>query len=407
MSIDDSNYFLRLDYVHPKIVAQILLEKKYPKGFKGWILKNEIRPVDIYCYLYAKYGPPNGFMNFLKSNSSDNLVHWEWTLINDDGVVQIQGQLYRTEIHLLGTFNRPAITKQSLIDQLRDDLKNYGKQMKEIRLQLEKWTEFVNPFQTIQSTIEIQIKKLRELNLQPSEDKLHTPTSRDEIATYAERFSVMAEKYTFGTGLAFGLRCMMPVLAETFLNLLIFVLAKKDIRADVSKYKSFVSDTIQNRLSLLHVNCIGFVKPVDHAHEACRSFYQLMNDRNDLLHGNFNVSKLKIGDVYFNGNTPVKQKYEDFWDDTIGIKIASVKLERIEGSYSAVQGFIAYLMSLLSPKVCEGIDVLMSQRDLGYNEKLSRLGVLFSARAIEGFLFFEDEFLDGRFTSAFGASQQN
>lgn len=396
MSMDDADYFLRLDYVHPKFLVKILLEKRYPKGFKGWILKNEIKPVDIYCYLYAKYGPPNGLMNFLRSDSSDNLVHWEWTLMNDDGLIQIQGQLYKTEIHLLGTFNRHAITKQSLIKQFRSELKKYGAQMKGVRLQLEKWTEFVNPFQTIQSTIELQIKKLRELNLQPSQDKVHTPSSKDEMATYAERFSVMAEKYTFGAGLAFGLRCMMPVLAETFLNLLIFVLAKKDIRDNELIYRSFVSETIQNRLNMLHVNCLGFEKPVDHAHQACRSFYQLMSDRNDLLHGNFNISKLKIGDVYFNGKAPIKQKYDDLWEDTIGVTIASVKLERIEANYSTVQAFIAYLMSLLAPKVSETIDTLMSQRDLGYNEKLSRLGVLFSARAMEGFLFFEDEFEDGK-----------
>lgn len=396
MSMDDADYFLRLDYVHPKFLVKILLEKKYPKGFKGWIIKNEIKPVDIYCYLYAKYGPPNGLMNFLRSDSSDNLVHWEWTLMNDDGLIEIQGQLYKTEIHLLGTFNRQAITKQSLIKQFRSELKKYGAQMKAVRLQLEKWTEFVNPFQTIQSTIEIQIKKLRELNLQPSQDKVHTPSSKDEMATYAERFSVMAEKYTFGAGLAFGLRCMMPVLAETFLNLLIFVLTKKDIRDDEPRYRGFVSETIQARLNMLHVNCIGFERPVDHAHEACRRFYQLMSDRNDLLHGNFNIGKLKIGDVYFNGKTPIKQKYDDLWEDTVGVTIASVKLERIEANYSTVQAFIAYLMSLLAPKVSETIDTLMSQRDLGYNEKLSRLGVLFSARAMEGFLFFEDEFEDGK-----------
>ncbi|MND97413.1 hypothetical protein D3C80_897320 [compost metagenome] len=189
---------------------------------------------------------------------------------------------------------------------------------------------------------------------------------------------------------------MMPVLAETFMNLLIFVLAKKDIRDNEPMYRSFVSETIQNRLNMLHVNCLGFEKPVDHAHQACRSFYQLMNDRNDLLHGNFNISKLKIGDVYFNGKSPIKQKYDDLWEDTIGVTIASVKLERIEANYTTVQAFIAYLMSLLAPKVSETIDTLMSQRDLGYNEKLSRLGVLFSARAMEGFLFFEDEFEDGK-----------
>lgn len=394
MEIDDSNYFLKLDYIHPAFLARILTEKKYPKGFRGWMLKNEIKPIDMYCYLYAKYGPPNGFMNFLKSDSSNNLVHWEWSFMNDDGLVMIQGQLFRTEVHLLGTFNRPAITKQNLISQIRDDLKKYGKQIKAIRTQLEKWTEFVNPYQTIESTIETQIKKLRELNLQPSNDKVHTPTSMEELKTYSERFSAMAEKYTFGTGLAFGVRCMLPVLAETFINLLIFSLAKKEIKEDDVKYKSIVSDTITNRLNLLHVHCQGFAQEVDHAHRACRNFYQLMSDRNDLLHGNFNVNKLKIGEVYFNGKTPVKYEYGDLWEDTIGTSIESVKLERIEDNYTAVKNFISYLISLLRPDIQTIIKMLMSHRDLGYNEKMSKLGVLFSTRAIEGFLFFESEFAE-------------
>lgn len=394
MEIDDSNYFLKLEYIPPTFLAKILTEKKYPKGFKGWMLKNEIKPIDMYCYLYAKYGPPNGFMNFLKSDSSDNLVHWEWSFMNDDGLVMIQGQIFRTEIHLLGTFNRPAITKRNLISQIRNDLKNYGKEIKVIRAKLEKWTEFINPFQTIESTIEMQIKKLRELSLQPSNDKVHTPTSMEELKTYSERFSAAAEKYTFGTGLAFGLRCMLPVLAETFINLLIFCLAKKEIKDDEVKYKSIVSDTITNRLNTLHVHCQGFAKEVDHTHRACRNFYQLMSDRNDLLHGNFNVNKLKIGEVYFNGRTPVKYEYGDMWKDTIGTSIESVKLERLEDNYTAVKDFIYYLISLLKPDVQTIIKILMDHRDLGYNEKQSKLGVLFSKRAIEGFLFFESEFVD-------------
>lgn len=133
---------------------------------------------------------------------------------------------------------------------------------------------------------------------------------------------------------------MLPVMAETFINLLIFSLANRELKIDKQKYQSFVSDTITNRLKLLHVHCQGFELQVDHAHNACRDFYQLMNDRNDLLHGNFNVQKLKIGEVYFSGKTPVKYEYGDLWDDTIGISANSVKLGQIENSY-------AWLKSLL------------------------------------------------------------
>lgn len=118
-----------------------------------------------------------------------------------------------------------------------------------------------------------------------------------------------------------------------------------------------------------------------------------MNDRNDLLHGNFNVNKLKIGEVYFNGNVPVKYEYGDLWQDTLGVRIESVKLEHIEANYSVAQEFISYLLSLLSEGVKDQIRHIMSVRGLGYNEKMSRMGVLFSSRATEGFMFFESEFI--------------
>lgn len=40
------------------------------------------------------------------------------------------------------------------------------------------------------------------------------------------------------------------------------------------------------------------------------------------------------------------------------------------------------------------VEILMTHRDLGYNQKLDRLGVLFSSRAIKGFMFFESEFTE-------------
>lgn len=50
MEIDDTDYFLKLDYIQPTLLVRVLAEKKYPKGFKGWMLKNEIKPIDMYCF---------------------------------------------------------------------------------------------------------------------------------------------------------------------------------------------------------------------------------------------------------------------------------------------------------------------------------------------------------------------
>ncbi|MFW3167635.1 hypothetical protein WBQ28_24475 [Pseudomonas syringae pv. syringae] len=392
MKSEPSDYFLKLEAIHPKLLIEIFIEKSQPKGFRAWFLKNEIKPVDLYCYLYAKYGPPNGIMNLLRGDSSENMVHWEWALFNDDGLIMIQGHNFRTDIQFLGDFKHRHISKGNFITQIKTDLKNYGKRMSLVRTQLEKWIEFVNPFHNIQSTIETQILKLSELKLSPENDRVPSPTSAEELSTYQERFSEASQKYIFGTGLAFGLRCMLPVLAETFINLLIFVLTKNDIKLNTEMYKSFVSDTINNRLKSLHTNCVGFDKPVDDSNIACRGFYQLMNDRNDLLHGNFNLEKLKIGDVYFNGKVPVFYEYGDLWEDTIGVTIEAVKLQNIEKSYDTVKAFIAYLLSLLSPDKKVLVEDVMMTRDLGYYEKYKRLGILFPNTTIDTIGYFESEF---------------
>lgn len=59
------DYFLKLEALHPSCLAKILLGEKLPKGGGVWEFTNEIKPIDLYCYLYAKYGQPNGMQNFL------------------------------------------------------------------------------------------------------------------------------------------------------------------------------------------------------------------------------------------------------------------------------------------------------------------------------------------------------
>lgn len=71
------NYFLGLEAIHPSCLVKILQGDKLPKNGEMWEFTNEIKPLDLYCYLYAKYGPPNGIQNFLRSDDSDNLIHWE------------------------------------------------------------------------------------------------------------------------------------------------------------------------------------------------------------------------------------------------------------------------------------------------------------------------------------------
>ena len=147
------DYFLNLEAVHPSCLAKILLGDKLPKGGEVWEFTNEIKPIDLYSYLYAKYGQPNGMQNFFRSDDSDNLIHWEWALAGEYGLTLIQGHNFRTEVHLIGDFKGKALTLESFITQIKSDIGNYGRLISELRKDLEKWTQFVNPYQRISSAV--------------------------------------------------------------------------------------------------------------------------------------------------------------------------------------------------------------------------------------------------------------
>lgn len=39
------------------------------------VVQNLVSPLDLYTYLKARFGEPNGMQNLLRSNDSDNIFH--------------------------------------------------------------------------------------------------------------------------------------------------------------------------------------------------------------------------------------------------------------------------------------------------------------------------------------------
>ena len=165
------NYFLELEAVHPSCLAKIITGDKLPKKATIWEFTNEIKPIDLYCYLHAKYGTPNGLQNFLRNDSSDNFIHWEWSLAGNFGIVSVQGHNFRTEVHLIGEHDGKGLTLEDFIKQIKSDFANHGKSMSSVRAELEKWTRFLNPYHRINSVVTKNIKSLNGLDIKVDADR--------------------------------------------------------------------------------------------------------------------------------------------------------------------------------------------------------------------------------------------
>ena len=383
MSIS-SDFLSCLKCTDPNSVMECFSTKDNFDKRKTWILFNEVRPVDLYCYLWARFGRPNGIQNFLRGDTSDNLIHWDWTLSSKYGRLIFLGMNFRTEVILLGNFPFTEDDKEEFVCRLKEDFSNFGKKMSEVRSKiLEKWTEFVNPYHRIKQAVELLLKEVKNLSLEPSKEAIPSVLDFSDMATFKTRWEEVAGRYSKGFGICFGIRSMLPVMAEAFVNLLLFVLMKEDIKRDVRLRENVIRQPIDIRIKSLHHTCIGFEQSVDYSHPACKKYHSFVNERNDLLHGNVVIEKLRFNEVFFNERVPVFQEYRSMWERSFGVEGRAVGLDRLDLEVKTVYEFITYVLSCLSFEVKNYIDLIMQTRDLGFNEETGRLGILFPGYLVD------------------------
>lgn len=377
-----SDFLSSLISPHPKVILdRINPETKISNSATVWTWRDEVSPVDLYCYLVARFGEPNGLLSLLRTNDSDNLIHWHWMLDHPLGELQFIGMSYRTEVWISLDADIQSNDSEFMISLIKADFAKWGKQKAEIKKRLELWTEFVNPYRRLASAVEKMLQELRLLNLDPQQQEPSNGTTFDPFPDH--EWNEVLSNYSKGLGLCFGIRSMLPVLAEAFVNLILFTLLRPEIKSDSRLRDNVVRQPIDIRIKSLHLNCIGFVNAVDFTTPECKLFHSLMNERNDTLHGNVVIEKLRFNDVFFDGTIPVFKEYQSMWQRLVGVDIRAVGLHRLEEEVKIVDDFCKYLTTCMSPEVKKQFEHLSSKRDLGWNQQTGRMGVLFPDHLVD------------------------
>lgn len=378
-----SDKFVRdLKYVHPKAFMESLQREDRPSFRIQWVLIDELRPIDLFCYLTARFGPPNGPQSFLRNDHSDNLIHWEWVLQSKDRFILLQGHSYRTELWLSGDL-LPETARDDLVLQFKAAFAGFGRDMGEVRKSLEHWVEFVNPYQRIRRSISQLMEDINRLDIDIERDRITDISHFANPEDYAQVWKERAERYSRAIGISFGIRSMLPVLAEAFVNLLMYILMKPDLRNDERLRENALRQPIDIRVRSLSHNCNGFKQRVDFGADPCREYHSLVNERNDLLHGNVVVDKLRFNELYFKGTVPVFIKYSSMWERAYGVSLGAAGFTTIKSEYEVVNRFIEYLMSCLEGELAEQVKFISDRYHLGVCLDDGRNGVLFPEHLVD------------------------
>ncbi|MBI5216264.1 MAG: hypothetical protein HY960_10975 [Ignavibacteriae bacterium] len=348
-----------------------------------WILPDSLSPLDLFCYIRARFGPPNGPTMLIRQNSTDNLIQWHYTLRTGTIPIDIVGLTSRIEVSFTHVPEFSRADQEKLVENIKKDISHRAPEIKAVRQQLEKYSLFINPYKRLSDILDdlqnrLQGLKLDEIQLPRTPTTAVTKKEAEEWQAEAKRCQVVFRE---GALLGTSIRMIAPVLGESFVNLLIFSLAKPEIKNDERLYKDLINKQIDIRIKSLHLYCQGFAKPIDASSDSFKDFHTLMNRRNDILHGNIDPLRLKYDEAYFYGTIPLFTTQKDF--ATRGIKeyLSGVEPEIALADIRTVTRFVEFVLNHLSPDYISSVEMIMNDPKPGWREDTKRIGILFSGVA--------------------------
>jgi hypothetical protein len=284
-------------------IAEFLSNSKKPneRVRETLAVRVKLKPVDVYAYLKARFGEPNGFQNLLRKDDSDNIVHWDFQLKAGNEDVYICG--YLREVHLIVSEKLTDEEWKELINAIKADFSRVAKDKSAIVKSFEKYILFQNKYAAIANLCADLHASILETpdpvdTVYPSEAEESVEASKKSTDERSKRIERL-----FGDCLK--LRLLMPVMAEAYINMLILTFCKNAIRDDETAYNAFLRSNIPERLELLSIHCDGFSKAVDKTVPGYGDFMTVINRRNFALHGNVDPIREPIEIVYFEKRRPL------------------------------------------------------------------------------------------------------
>lgn len=204
---------------------------------------------------------------------------------------------------------------------------------------------------------------------------------------FGERFQQYIEGTVEAASLATSLKMITPVMTEAFLNLLLFVLRRPELKDDERLYSETLRLPIDVRLKGLSVYCREFDRPLDISDSRFKAFHSLMNQRNDLLHANVDPQKYGLGDVFFDGDIYIGNEPQGFSDRAVLHVTKYVEPASAFADVAIARDFIEFVLAHLKPGTVDGIRMLMDCDQPGWDLSDKHVAVLFPNYLADGFVF--------------------
>jgi hypothetical protein len=355
-------------------------------------VRQNLSPVDVYSYLRARFGQPNGFQNFLRKDDSNNLVHWDFNLKAGKEDVYISGA--SREIHFLLSEKLTDQDWRDLIINLKSDYKRVGLEKSAFQKTLEKWTIFPNKFVEIAGVCADLHSDILD-NIGGFQSSKPSGKSKWLMKEHFKRIERLGKRANILNRSCLELSLITPVLAEAFINMAILVFCKRAIRENRRQFEAFIRADIDTKIFDLAYKCEGFARPIDQTSDGFKNFKRIMDQRNNRIHGNVDPKRDGIETVYFEGRRPLFEKSGDHLGEFFQALERQYNPHQVIKNYEDMHLFLLDIVDCLEPGGAKtAFLAVMDDPYPGYDFKRHITGVLlphYIAAAYFGPIRYDDE----------------
>ncbi len=375
-----------------EVLEWLDIDKKRPKESRNLlVVRTQLRPVDVYCYLVARFGQPNGFQNFLRKDDSDNWIHWDFNV--KAGAVDVYFAGTYRDIHIIVGEALTDEQWKQLVLAIKHDYRRVGEPKAAVLRGLEKYVVFQNKYVSLAGLCADLHAAIVDA---PQYERI--PQSAAAYEAEPEAFKTAMKRVSDRANKLYGdclkLRLITPIMAEAYINMIILMFCKTEIRDDHAAYEDFVRAQIPERIALLSQNCVGFTRAVETETEAYANFMRVVNKRNFALHGNVDPIREQIEVVYFDGRRPLFVNSGNHIEKLFEHLEAINKPEEVVEEYESVHAFLVEISDCLEPRTKTFFRQVIDDAYPGYEVNKRRPTRILPDHLITGFMQgmrFDDE----------------
>jgi hypothetical protein len=352
---------------------------------KGALLgvRKHLTQIDVYCYLKARFGNPNGFQNWLRRDDSDNLIHWDFN-IRAEGV-DVYFCAPSREVHIMVSEPMSAVDWRDLILAIKADFSRVGQEKSKVLKSLEKWVVFSNKFCEVADLCAEHRETILE-NAGGLNVSLPAGNNKEGLNAHYKALEEMGKRASKLQASCLELSLLAPVFAESFLNMLILILCKREVRDNTRQFGAFIRSDIDAKIFDIPYKCEGFTHKIDPTWESYKKFKRVFDQRNNLIHGNVDPEREHLEVVFFEGKRPIFAQPGDHIATFFDRLQRQLNPEQVVQSYEDTYNFLLDLVNCLEPEVREMFWQVMNDPYPGFDVNRRKTGKLFPDFIVQGYM---------------------